>query len=139
MDNEQIIKKFHPHPFYFLSFYFSGFVFIVLSFFFSWIVFLLLFGVGFLVFILAEISRRAETFYILNDGIAREYRMLSTSREFSEYEKIQNIKIKQGFVENMFGIGNIHIDTAGGDKTEVNFNGVKDPYGIESLIREKMK
>jgi len=140
---EIIIKKFHPDPFYFLSFYFSGFVIIVLGFvlilFFSWLIFASLLTAGLLIFILAKVSRRAETFYLLDGGIAREYRLFSTSREFAEYEKIQNIKINQSFVENIFDIGNLKFDTAGGDKTEVNFRGVKNPYEIESTVREKMK
>ena len=85
--NEQIIKKVHPHPFNFLGLYFSGIVFIVISFFFSWILFVM----GFFILILIEIVRRAETFYILEDGVAREYKLLSTSKEFCEYEKIQNM------------------------------------------------
>ncbi|MFA5778292.1 MAG: PH domain-containing protein [Candidatus Paceibacterota bacterium] len=140
---ESIIKKFHPHPFYFFSFYFSGILLFAGSIV-AWVYFsknsiLLISLVGILVFFLAEISRHAETFYILDGGIAREYRLLSTSREFAEYEKIQNIKINQSFLENMFGIGNINFDTAGGDIVEVRFHGIENPYEIESLIREKMK
>lgn len=140
---ESIIKKLHPHPFYFFTFYFSGFLFfagsIVAWIYFSKNVILLIALVGVLVFILAEISRRAETFYVLDGGVAKEYRLLSTSREFAEYEKIQNIKINQSFFENMFGIGNINFDTAGSDVVEVRFHGIKNPYEIESIIREKMK
>lgn len=138
MDNEEtIIKKLHPHPFYFFDFYFGGFAFIVASFFipsFFWILLM----IGIFVFVLAEIARRAETFYVLDSGVAREYRLLSTSRESAPYDRIQNIKITQSFFENMLGIGNIYFDTAGGDVVEVSFHGVKGPYGIESIVREKM-
>lgn len=139
---EPIIKKLNPHPFYHLAFYASGIVFLVIAFFVVWHSFLaglFLVLVGALVFILAEISRRAETFYVLESGIAREYKFLHTSREFAEYSKIQNMKVRQSFIENMLGIGNIHADTAGGEKSEVNFHGIVDPYGIEHIIREKMK
>lgn len=132
---EQVIKKFHPHPLGYIVFYFSGIVFVVVSFFLSWY----LLAVGLLVFILGEVSRRAETFYVLDSGVAREYRLLSTSREFAEYNKIQDIKINQSFLENIFHIGNINFDTAGGDTVEVSFHGVRDPYEIETLVREKMK
>lgn len=133
--NEQIIKKIHPHFLYSLDFYFGGIIFVVAGFFFSRIFFV----AGFLILIFVEIVRRAETFYILEDGVAREYKLLSTSREFCEYEKIQNIKVNQSFLNNIFGIGNLHLDTAGSDKAEVNFYGIKNPYEIEKIIREKMK
>ena len=133
--SEQIIKKFHPDPFYFLSFYFFGVVFIVISFFFFWY----LSAIGLLVVILGEVARRAETFYILDTGVAREYRLFSTSREFTEYEKIQNTKVDQSFIDNIFGIGDVHIDTAGSDEIEVSFHGIKNPYEIEKIIRGKMK
>jgi len=136
MDNsETIIKKTHPHPFYFFIFYFSGIVFVICSFFFSWI----LFAIGILVFILGEVTRRAETFYILESGVGREYRLLSTSREFASYNKIQNMKVSQSFLDNILGIGNVHFDTAGADSTEVNFHGIKNPYEIERMVREKIK
>jgi uncharacterized membrane protein YdbT with pleckstrin-like domain len=137
--HETIIKKLNPHPFYHLVFYFSGAGIFVAGFFFNWYLGIVGMLVGSLVFVLGEVSRRAETFYVLETGIAREYKLLTTSREFAEYGKIQNIKVRQSFIENMLGIGNIHIDTAGGERAEVNFHGVVDPYGIEHIIREKMK
>jgi uncharacterized membrane protein YdbT with pleckstrin-like domain len=133
-DKEQVIKKFHPDPLYFIAFYFLGILFIVFSFFFM----VYLSAVGFFIIVLGEIARRAETFYILNDGVAREYKLFSTSREFCEYEKIQNLQVNQSFFNNVLGIGNVRMDTAGSNKTEVNFHGVRDPYKIESTIREKM-
>ncbi len=133
--NEIVIKKFHPHPLYHFVFYFSGVLIFISGFFFTW--YLLLVGV--LIFVLGEVARISETFYVLESGIAREYKLIATSRDFTEYSKIQNIKVRQGFIERIFRIGNIHIDTAGGDKSEVNFHGVPDPYAVESIIRGKMK
>lgn len=136
MDNrEQVIKKFHPDPMYFLNLYFFGIIFVIVSFFFFWY----LSAIGFLIIVLAEVARRAETFFILDNGVAREYRLFSTSREFCEYEKIQNLKVDQSFIDNIFGIGDVHVDTAGSDEIEVNFHGIKNPYEIEKIIREKMK
>lgn len=134
-NNEIIIKKVHPHPFHFFVFYFSGTVFIVSSFFFSW----LLVPIGILVFLLGEIARRAETFYVLDSGVAREYKLLATSRDSASYQKIQNIQVNQSFIDNILGIGNIHFDTAGTDKTEVNFRGIRNPYEIERIVRGRIK
>ncbi len=132
---EPIIKEFHPHRFYNLAFYFGGVVFLILGIFVSWYLIL----VGILVVVAGEVVRMSETFYVLESGVSRQYKLLHTSRDFTEYSKIQNIKVRQSFIENMLGIGNIHIDTAGNDSSEINFHGVVDPYGVEHIIREKMK
>lgn len=136
MNNEdQVIKKINPSRLHFLNLYFFGVVFIVFSIIFFWY----LSPIGLLIIILAEVARGAETFYVTNNGVAREYKLFSTSREFADYDKIQDTKVDQSFIDNLLGIGNVQIDTAGSDGTEVNFNGIKNPYEIESLVREKMK
>ena len=133
--HEPILRKFHPHFLGYLMFYVSGGIIFILGYFVYWP----LFFIGLLTIVLGEVARRAETFYLLESGVSREYKLFATSRDFVEYEKIQNIKVRQSFLENILGIGNIHMDTSGGDKTEVNFKGAPDPYGIEHIIREKMK
>lgn len=135
---EEPIKKFHPHPFYFLLFYLSGIGFIVVSFFFL-SYFLILLMTGLFVLALGEIARRAETFYVFENGVAREYKLLSTSRKFIEYDKIQDLEVSQSFFENILGIGSVDFDTAGSDAIEMTFHGVKNPYDLEKTIREKMK
>lgn len=131
----EVIKKSHPDHFYFLDFYLGGIVFFVLGFFTLWPLSM----VGILIFALAEVCRLAETFYIFENGVAREYKLFSTAKEFCEYKNIQNTKVSQSFIERIFGIGSIHFDTAGGDTKEVSFHGIKNPYEIESIIHEKMK
>ncbi len=133
--NEIVVKKFHPHPFYFLSFYLGGIFLAGLGFFLHPVLII----AGILIFAVGEITRRAETLFILESGVAREYRFLSTSRKFTEFNSIQNTEVRQSFLENILGIGNVHIDTSGSDKAEINFHGIKNPYEIEHIIREKMK
>lgn len=131
---ENIIKKLHPHPLRFFGFYFGGFALAIISFYVSEP----MFWIGILVVVVGEITRRAETFYITDLGVSREYRFLSTSRQFAEYRRIQNIEVHQSILENIFGIGNIHFDTAGGNDTEIDFHGVKHPYNIDRIVRGKM-
>jgi uncharacterized membrane protein YdbT with pleckstrin-like domain len=131
---DKVIKKFHSHPLAFLGFYFSGFFFIVIGLFFL----PLLIALGLAVLLLGEVSRRAETFLILDNGVERLYSLLSTSKKFIEYEKIQNLEVSQSFFENLFGVGSIKFDTAGTSEVELYFHTVKDPYSIETLIRENM-
>lgn len=141
---EQTIKKMHPHYLGFLKFYFFAILFVVAGIFFIsfWteniMIGVIIIVIGIFVFLMGEIARRAETFYILESGVARGYKLLSTSRKFVEFDKIQNVEVNQSFGQKIFGIGNIHFDTAGTDKVEVSFSNIKDPYGVEKIIREKM-
>jgi len=140
---EQIVKKMHPHFTGFLKFYFITVLFIAFGIFFikffpEIIIGVIVIIIGIFIFLMGEIARRAETFYVLDNGVAREYKMLSTSRKFAEYSKIQNMEVNQSFTQTMFHVGNIKFDTAGTDLIEVSFNGVKDPYGIEKIVREKI-
>ena len=129
-----VLRKTHPHPLRFLSFYLGGLLLLVLgAFFFYPAIF-----VGLFIILLGELVRRAETFYITEVGVTHEYKFLSTFRKSAEYRRIQNVEVRQSIIENMFGIGNVHFDTAGSDLAEVNFRGVGDPHRIEKMVREKV-
>jgi putative membrane protein len=133
--SEKVIKKFHQHWFGFLGLYLVGIVVFLLGFVFSKILVL----AGIIVLVLVEVSRRAETFYIMESGVARTYHFLSTSRKFIEYEKIQNIEVHQSFLENILGIGDVEFDTSGTHLVELGFYNVDNPYSLEKTIRNKMK
>lgn len=139
---EKAIYKYHPHWLGYLNMYFVGIVFVVAGFVAMTLEYFLpgvgavVFGV--LVFILGEVSRKAVTYYILDSGVARGYHFFSTSRKFAEYGNIQNVEVSQSFLENIIGIGSIKFDTSGSDFIEVAFHGVRNPYNIEKIVREKM-
>lgn len=129
-----VIFKYHPHPIKYLSIYFVGLTLVAIGFFYS----ILLILAGLLIFFIGEVSRRAITFYILESGVARGYHLFSTSRKFAEYGNIQNMEVSQSLVDNIFGIGSVSFDTSGSHLIEVHFDGVKNPYKIEKIVREKM-
>lgn len=132
---EKSIKKMHSHPIRFFSFYCFGILLIIGGFIFS----LPIAALGLLLFVLGEIFRRADTFFLLETGVAEQYKFLSTSRKFTEYDHIQNVEVNQSFIENLFKVGTVKIDTAGSDKAEIVFQTINNPYNIEKMIREKMK
>ncbi|MBP9715401.1 MAG: PH domain-containing protein [Candidatus Pacebacteria bacterium] len=131
---EGVIQQMHSHFLHYLGFYFFGILIAVLGVFFFWQGIFL----GILIFILGEIVRRAETFYVLETGVARGYHLLSTSRKFVEFEKIQNVEVNQSFLENILGIGSLEFDTSGSHDIEIRFIAVSNPYKVEKIVREKM-
>ncbi len=92
---DKIVKKFHSHPLHFLGFYLGGIFFSI----FGYFIFQPLVFAGLLVIFLIELSRRCENFFIMDSGVGREYRLLSTSRKFVGYDKIQDIAVEQSFFE----------------------------------------
>ncbi len=133
---EGVLVKEHPHWIQSLRFYFISALAFILPVFFP--KFWPAVGVGVLIILIAEVVRLSETYYVLETGVAWQYRLLSTSRKFAEYEKLQNLEVSQSFFENLLGIGSIKFDTAGVDRIEVSFHLVKSPYKIEKIVREKM-
>lgn len=89
--------------------------------------------------IMIEIVRRADRLAFYKDGIAREYRLLSTSRTFAEYDAIQDLDMNQGLLERAFGIGTLHINTSGGHGKEIIFKGVARCHEVEAALRQKMQ
>ena len=141
---EQPIKKMHPHFLRFLGNYFLGIIFAlagIIIFIYSFIFGVIVLLIGVFIFAMGEISRRAETFCVWENGVEREYKMFSSSRKFVEYNNIQNMEVNQSFFQNIFGIGNMIFETAGGttQEEELIFNGIKKPHELEAIIQEKMK
>lgn len=131
---DKIIKKFHSHPLHFLGLYLGGAIFCLFGFLFHPLIIIL----GLLVIFLIELSRNCENFFIMDSGVGREYRLLSTSRKFIGYDKIQNVEVRQSFIENIFGIGTVKFDTAGTNEVELHFPGIRNPHKIEEIVRERM-
>ena len=96
------------------------------------------FVVGLILVIVTELVRLTESFYVTEGGVCREYKFLSKNRIFIDYRNIQNLTTKQSFIERMFGIGSVTIDTAGSDKEELTMYGIKNPGEVQHLIEGKM-
>lgn len=86
-----------------------------------------------------ELVRRADRIALYEDGLAREYKLLSTKVTFAEYESVQDIEVSQSLVERLLGIGTLHVNTSGSHGQEIVFRGVRNPHRLEEAIRFKMR
>ena len=141
---EQAIKKMHPHFLEFVRYYFLGILFLVAGIalcFYVLILGAILLLIGVFTFLVGEISRRAETYCVFENGVEREYKMFSSSHKFVEYRNIHNMEVDQSFFQTIFGIGNMKFDTAGGAgiEEELIFKGIKHPHEIEAIVQERMR
>lgn len=96
-------------------------------------------AVGLLLIGVTELVRITETFSVTQTGVCREYKFLSKNRSFIDFRNIQDLDMKQGIMERMFGIGSVIVDTAGSDKhEELVMFGIKHPEKVQQLIQEHM-
>ncbi|MBU2639353.1 MAG: PH domain-containing protein [Nanoarchaeota archaeon] len=127
--DEEIQKQFRPHPISYLGAYIAG-----------GILTLTLAGavVGIPLIVLSEFIRRGNKYYITDKRVIHEFTFLSRKTSSALHEKIQDVHFSQGLIQRMFGIGNIHINTAGSDMMELKFKGIQDPISIKRIIEEHM-
>jgi uncharacterized membrane protein YdbT with pleckstrin-like domain len=59
------------------------------------------------------------------------------SRNISEIEikNIRDIRVEQGVLQRVFGIGSLALSSAGRAGAEVVFEGIADPDGVKEMIR----
>ena len=98
------------------------------------IFFIFIFFIGILIIILVELIRRGNTYYITNKRVIHEFTFLSRKISSTTYDKIQDIHMTQNLIERIFGIGTIHINTAGTHFIEIKFKGIKEPISIKRLV-----
>tara|TARA_Y100000310_G_scaffold30045_1_gene28579 strand:+ start:2912 stop:3331 length:420 start_codon:yes stop_codon:yes gene_type:complete len=126
---EKIQKELGIHPLEYLGTYILGGILI-----------LTVFGaiIGIPLIIIAEFVRRGNKYYITDKRIIHQFTFLSRKTSSALYGKIQDIHFTQGLIERIFGIGKVHINTAGTHLVEIVFKGVQNPVNVKRLIEINM-
>lgn len=126
---EKIKKELGIHPLEYSGFYVLG---IVLA--------LTVVGaiIGIPIIIITELIRRGNKYYITDKRIIHQFTFLSRKTSSAFYDKIQDIHFTQGVSERIFGIGKIHINTAGTHLIEIVFKGVQNPISVKRMIENNM-
>ena len=91
------------------------------------------------IFIIVPIISFIYTFYlkISNEYIFTEDRILikngwlATKIIGINYNRITDVKVTQGIIDRVIGIGSLSINTAGGEDYEVNLHHVSHPYDLK--------
>lgn len=123
-NKEKLILVISPNPWEFLMEYLIGGILVFL------------YGIGVIVILITELVRRKTKYYITNKKIIYEYTFLANNVSNVEYSKIQDLHLRQNFIEKMFDIGVIELNTSGSNKTEIKIKGVKNPSEIKTLIEK---
>jgi uncharacterized membrane protein YdbT with pleckstrin-like domain len=101
------------------------------------------FGIIFIITILSFLYRipllKTYKYYVTNHHVILEKGLLSKTKKSVPLGKITDITITQGFLERIFKISRLHIQTAGTNLTEIVFFGLSDAGAIENILSKLLK
>jgi uncharacterized membrane protein YdbT with pleckstrin-like domain len=90
-----------------------------------------------LLVLLAGWIQRIDTHYaVTTQRINIRTGIFSRSDHSTSYERLQNVKTYQSFLERMLGVGLVDFDTAAGDDFDFKFTGIDDPAGLAKQVAE---
>jgi uncharacterized membrane protein YdbT with pleckstrin-like domain len=117
-----VIYEAHPamfraHPFWF-----------ILS-----VLLILAFGIGIIILLYWYILTRATALTVTDQEILYEKGILSKDRTAVSLQHIRTVRVTQGFVDRILGVGTIEIATAG-DLPEFTVKDMPDPHKIREAI-----
>ena len=131
---ENTVAKMRAHPFAYSTYYLGGLFIFLVSYWYGY----MYTAAGLLVLIASEVLRRADTFFVLNEGISRNFSLFSTKHIFTGYDQISTVAVSQGPIDRILGIGDVRMTTVGLDEVTIQFSGVKKPYEIAKLIEDRL-
>ena len=73
---------------------------------------------------------------VTNNDILVERGLLRKNRKELAIDKIRTVEVDQGFVDRIFGVGEVSVFTAG-DQPEIVVVGLPDPNRIRELVKQK--
>ena len=83
-------------------------------------------------------TRRMFVMYHFTDRkILEEDGILNKEYKSINYDDIDNVKLKKELEERIFDVGDVYVDTAGRDKTEIVLEGLNNPERYQSEITER--
>jgi uncharacterized membrane protein YdbT with pleckstrin-like domain len=90
-----------------------------------------------LLVLLAGWLQRIDTKYaVTNQRINIRTGIFSRSDHSTSYERLQNVKTYQSFLERILGVGLVDFDTAAGDDFDFKFTGIDDPANLARQVAE---
>jgi uncharacterized membrane protein YdbT with pleckstrin-like domain len=109
---------FRAHPFWF-----------ILS-----VLLILAFGIGIIILLYWYILSRATQLTVTDHDITYERGILSKDRTSVALRQVRSVRVMQGFINRIFGVGTIEISSTG-DKPEFTVGDMPDPHEIRDAIR----
>lgn len=94
------------------------------------------FGIGLLILLWWHLQNKSSKLTVQHNDILYETGLLSKERSEVNISGVRTIKVKQSFLNRIFGVGTVEIYTAG-DAPEIVAHGLPDPNKIRELIKAR--
>jgi uncharacterized membrane protein YdbT with pleckstrin-like domain len=78
-------------------------------------------------------------YFLTNHRVIVRKGLFSKKLIYAQYTKIQNVRVSKSITERMIDMGDIYIDTSGGDQTEVVILDIPDPEKMHRMILQGME
>lgn len=81
----------------------------------------------------------AKRYFLTNFRLIIRSGLFSKKLTYVQYDKIQNVRISKNIGERMMDMGDIYVDTAGGDEIEIVILDIPDPEKMHRMILQGME
>lgn len=94
-----------------------------------------IFGLGFLVMIIAFLDKNTRVYTVTNKHVMSKEGIISRQVHEVGIRDIRAINVKQSILERLFRLGTVEVGSAGTAEIEVKFVGISDPISVRDMIR----
>ena len=95
---------------------------------------ILAFGLGIIILLYWYVLTRATQLTVTDHDITYERGVLSKDRTSVALRQVRSVRVTQGFINRIFGVGTIEVSSTG-DEPEFTVRDLPDPHEIRDAIR----
>ncbi|HET9272704.1 MAG TPA: PH domain-containing protein [Methyloceanibacter sp.] len=95
---------------------------------------ILAFGLGIIILLYWYVLTRATQLTVTDHDITYERGILSKDRTSVALRQVRSVRVTQGFINRIFGVGTIEVSSTG-DEPEFTVRDLPDPHEIRDAIR----
>jgi uncharacterized membrane protein YdbT with pleckstrin-like domain len=100
---------------------------------------LIIFSSGLLFSVSLLLNHYSKRYFLTNLRLIKRTGLFAKKLAYVQYDKIQNVRISKSIGERMVDMGDIYIDTSGGDEVELVILDIPDPEKMQRMILERME
>lgn len=92
---------------------------------------------GLIVMLAGHLDRKKTIYYVTNHRVRKVKGIISKKENDIPLNKVTNIRISQGIIERIFGFGDVHVDTAGGEDATIVLDNINNPRELYNILFEQ--
>ncbi len=92
------------------------------------------FGLGIIILLIWHLNNKSSKLMITDSDVLFEKGLLSKERSELSIKSIRTVRVRQSFMNRIFGTGTVELYTAG-DSPEIVAKGLPDPNTVRDIIK----